>query len=58
MLGWSIRARAWRSLSKPGNDLSAVHARLDDLQRHLASHGLGLLGAIDLAETALSYATL
>jgi hypothetical protein len=27
-----------------GNDLAAVHARLDDLDRHLPPHGLRLLG--------------
>ena len=32
---------------EPGDDLLRVHARLDDLQRHLAAHGLGLLGHVD-----------
>ena len=30
-----------------GDDLPSVHAQLDDLQRHLAADGLGLLGHID-----------
>jgi len=35
-------------------DLLAVHTLLDDLQRHLAPHRLGLLGEPDLAHAALA----
>src|SRR5262249_41770084 len=37
-----------------GDDLAAVHARLDDLQRDLALHGLGLLGHVDGSHAALA----
>ena len=33
---------------------AAVHARLDDLERDLALHGLGLLGHVDDAHAALA----
>ena len=54
MLGWSIIARAWRSASNRAIDLLGVHARLDDLQRDLAAHGLRLLGHVDDAHAALA----
>ena len=47
MLGWSISARAWRSASNRAMTCLRVHARLDDLQRHLAADGLRLLGHVD-----------
>src|SRR5262249_6312473 len=34
---------------EPGNDLPAIHARLDDLQRNAATDGLLLLGHVDHA---------
>src|SRR5207249_6688972 len=37
-----------------GDDLAAVHARLDDLEGDLALHGLGLLGHEDGAHAALA----
>ena len=37
-----------------GDDLAAVHAGLDDLERHLALDGLGLLGHPDRAHAALA----
>ena len=37
-----------------GDDLPAVHARLDDLEGDLALHGLGLLGHVDGAHAALA----
>jgi hypothetical protein len=37
-----------------GDHLPAVQARLDDLQRHLALDGLGLLGHEDGAHAALA----
>src|SRR5262249_34920816 len=37
-----------------GDDLTAVHARLDDLERHLAADGLLLLGDEDQAHAALT----
>ena len=37
-----------------GDHLAAVHARLDDLERGLALHGLGLLGHEDRAHAALA----
>ena len=40
-------ARACRSASNRATTCSRVHARLDDLQRHLAAHGLRLLGHVD-----------
>ena len=39
---------------KPRDDRPRVHARLDDLERDHASHGLGLLGLVDHAEAALA----
>ena len=54
MLGWSIRASACRSASKRAIDLAGVHARLDDLQGHLAADGLLLLGDEDQAQAALA----
>ena len=36
-----------------GQDLPRIHARLKDLQRHLAADGLFLLGQVDNAESAL-----
>ena len=54
MLGWSIRARAWRSASKRRSDLGRVHARLDDLQGDAALDRLGLLGHPDGAHAALA----
>jgi hypothetical protein len=39
---------------EPSDDLFAVHPRFDDLQRHHAAHGLGLLGHVDDAHAALS----
>ena len=54
MLGWSISARACRSASKRAIDLAGVHARLDDLQRHLAADRLLLLGHEDDAEAAFA----
>ena len=37
-----------------GDDLAAVHPRLDDLQRDAAADGLGLLGHVDDAHAALA----
>ncbi len=37
-----------------GDDLAAVHARLDDLERDLAADGLFLLGHVDGAHAALA----
>ena len=37
-----------------GDDLAAVHDRLDDLEGDLALHGLGLLGHVDGAHAALA----
>ena len=37
-----------------GDDLLGVHARLDDLQGHLAAHGLRLLGHVDDAHAPLA----
>ena len=37
-----------------GDDLLGVHARLDDLQGHLAAHRLGLLGHVDDAHAAFA----
>ena len=39
---------------KTSDHLAAVHSRLDDLQGHLAFHGLGLLGHIDRAHAAFA----
>ena len=39
---------------EPGDDLLRIHARLDDLQRHLAAHGLRLLGHVDDAHAAFA----
>ena len=39
---------------EPGDDLGAVHARLDDLERHLAPDRLLLLGHVDDAHAALA----
>ena len=39
---------------EPGGDLPAVHAQLDDLERHTALHRLALLRHPDLAEPALT----
>ena len=54
MLGWSIMARACRSASKRAMTCFGVHARLDDLQGHLAADGLGLLGHVDDAHAPLA----
>ena len=35
---------------KPGDHHAGVHARLNDLQRHLAAHRLALLGHVDHAK--------
>ena len=37
-----------------GNDLPRIHAGLDDLQSHLAAHGIGLQGDIDNAHAAFA----
>ena len=37
-----------------GDHLPRVHARLDDLQRHLAADGLRLLGHVDQAHAAFA----
>ncbi len=37
-----------------GDDLAAVHARLDDLERDLALHGVGLLRHVDRAHAAFA----
>ena len=47
MFGWSIRASACRSASNRDEHLPAVHARLDELERHAAADRLGLLGDPD-----------
>ena len=49
MFGWSISASACRSASKRAMTCAGVHARLDDLQRHLAADRLVLLGHEDHA---------
>ena len=54
MLGWSISARACRSASNRAMTCLRVHARLDDLQGHLAADGLRLLGHVDDAHAALA----
>ena len=54
MLGWSIIASAWRSASNRAMTCLRIHARLDDLQSHLAAHGLGLLGHVDNAHAAFA----
>ena len=54
MLGWSISARACRSASKRAMTSRDVHARLDDLEGHLAADGLLLLGDEDQADAALA----
>ena len=54
MLGWSIMASACRSASKRAMTCSRVHARLDDLERDLAAHGLRLLGHVDDAHAAFA----
>ncbi len=36
---------------EPRDDLLRIHARLDDLERHLATHGLRLLGQVDDAHS-------
>ena len=54
MFGWSIRARACRSASNRATTGLRVHARLDDLERHLAADRLGLLGHVDDAHPALA----
>ena len=47
MFGWSIIARACSSAAKRAMHLAGVHARLDDLQSHLASDRLLLEGHVD-----------
>ena len=54
MFGWSIRARACRSASKRAITSPGVHARLDDLQGHLAADRLPLLGHVDDAHAAFA----
>ena len=54
MFGWSISARACRSASNRAMTCLRVHARLDELQRHLALDRLGLLGHVDGAHAALA----
>jgi hypothetical protein len=49
-----MSARACRSASKAGNDLPAIHARLDNLQRHLAADRLLLLGHEHQAKAAFT----
>ena len=39
---------------EPGDDLLRVHPRLDDLQGHLAAHGLTLFGHVDDAHAPLA----
>ncbi len=41
-------------LPEPGQDLARVHAALEELQRHLAPHGVRLLRSPDEAETAFA----
>ena len=40
--------------TEAGQDLAAVHAGLDELQRHRAPHRLGLLGHVDRAHPTLA----
>ena len=40
MFGWSIMRQGLPLGLEPGDHLLRVHARLDDLQGHLAAHGL------------------
>ena len=47
-------ASAWRSASNRAMTWFGVHARLDDLQRHLAADGLDLLGHVDDAHAAFA----
>ena len=54
MLGWSIRASACRSASNRAITCRRVHARLDELQGHLAADRLRLLGHADGAHAALA----
>ena len=39
---------------EPGDDIARVHARLDDLQGHLAANGVPLLGDEDQAKASLA----
>ncbi len=39
---------------EPGDDLFAVHARFDDLQRDIATYGSDLFGHVDHAETTFA----
>ena len=54
MLGWSIIGQGLALGLEPGDDLAAVHARLDDLERDLAADGLLLLGHVDDAHAPLA----
>ena len=54
MFGWSMRARACRSASKRAITCAGVHARLEDLEGHLAADRLLLLGHEDQAEAAFA----
>jgi len=55
MLTWSIiHGQGLPPGLEAGDDLAAVHAGLDDLQRDLALHGVGLLGHEDGAHAAFA----
>ena len=49
MFGWSISASACRSASKRARTCRLSMPGLDELQRDLAAHRLGLLGHVDRA---------
>ena len=50
MLGWSHQRQGLALRLEAGNDLAAVHAGLDDFERHLAADRVRLLGDKDQAE--------
>ena len=54
MLTWSIMRQGLPLGLEAGDDLPAVHARLDDLEGDLALDGLRLLGHEDGAHAALA----
>src|SRR5262249_2092005 len=54
IVGWSMRARGWRSDFEAGQESLGIHAGLDELEGDFATDRLGLFGHPDGAHAAFA----